>query len=133
MPDRAPRARSTTLRRPWFAGGTVNFASVQGRRHILSPHEAGFEDGTLNYLAIPAVEIGLRYLQRIGLETIHTRVECLTGWLLGDVNQRHPTGIRAHLTIGGISQCKGFSSSVARARDCRHGSPSSRATSTRFS
>ena len=34
------------LHRPWFAGGTVNFATVQGRVHILSPREAGFEDGT---------------------------------------------------------------------------------------
>src|SRR5262245_63170317 len=25
------------LRRPWFAGGTVNFATVGGRRHLLSP------------------------------------------------------------------------------------------------
>ena len=70
------------LKRPWFAGGTVNFATVQGLRHILAPGEAGFEDGTLNYLSIPAVEIGLRHLQRIGIDTIHTRVFCLTGWLL---------------------------------------------------
>jgi selenocysteine lyase/cysteine desulfurase len=70
------------LRRPWFAGGTVNFATVQGLRHILAPREAGFEDGTLNYLAIPAVETGLRHLQRIGMDTIHTRVICLTGWAL---------------------------------------------------
>ncbi len=81
------------LRRPWFAGGTVNFATVHGRRHILAPREAGFEDGTLNYLAIPAVEIGLRYLRRIGLETIHTRVECLTGWLLKQLmDLRHSNG-----------------------------------------
>jgi selenocysteine lyase/cysteine desulfurase len=81
------------LCRPWFAGGTVNFATVQGRHHVLSPHEAGFEDGTLNYLAIPAVEIGLRHLQRIGLDTIHTRVECLTGWLLKQLmDLRHSNG-----------------------------------------
>jgi molybdenum cofactor sulfurtransferase len=81
------------LHRPWFAGGTVNFATVQGRRHILAPREAGFEDGTLNYLAIPAVEIGLAYLRRIGIETIHTRVECLTGWLLKQlVDLRHSNG-----------------------------------------
>jgi molybdenum cofactor sulfurtransferase len=70
------------LRRPWFAGGTVNFATVQGRRHILAPREAGFEDGTLNYLNIPAVDIGLRHIERIGIDTIQTRVRCLTGWLL---------------------------------------------------
>ena len=73
------------LTRPWFAGGTVNFATVQGLRHILAPREAGFEDGTLNYLAIPAVEIGLRHLSGIGIEIIHTRVRCLTGWLLQEL------------------------------------------------
>jgi selenocysteine lyase/cysteine desulfurase len=70
------------LRRPWFAGGTVNFASVKGRTHILAPGEAGFEDGTLNFLSIPAVDIGLRHLEKIGIESIHTRVNCLSGWLL---------------------------------------------------
>ena len=81
------------LRRPWFAGGTVNFATVQGRRHILSPGEAGFEDGTLNYLAIPAVGIGLRHLASIGIDTIQTRVRCLTSWLLEQLLElRHANG-----------------------------------------
>jgi len=71
-----------SLRRPWFGGGTVNFATVQGHMHVLSGGEAGFEDGTLNYLSIPAVEIGLRHLQSVGLETIQTRVHCLTDWLI---------------------------------------------------
>jgi selenocysteine lyase/cysteine desulfurase len=70
------------LVRPWFAGGTVNFATVQGRQHILSRGEAGFEDGTLNYLSIPAIEIGLLHLQRVGIDVIQTRVRCLTAWLL---------------------------------------------------
>jgi selenocysteine lyase/cysteine desulfurase len=73
------------LRRPWFAGGTVNFATVHGLMHVLSPGEAGFEDGTLNYLGIPAVEIGLRHLQRVGMGLIQTRVHCLTGWLLSQL------------------------------------------------
>ncbi len=71
-----------TLRRPWFGGGTVNFATVQGQMHVLSGGEAGFEDGTLNYLSIPAVEIGLNHLQQVGMETIQTRVHCLTDWLI---------------------------------------------------
>jgi selenocysteine lyase/cysteine desulfurase len=70
------------LVRPWFAGGTVNFATVAGDTHILAPYEAGFEDGTLNYLSIPAVEIGLQHLQRIGIDVIHARVQSLTGRLL---------------------------------------------------
>ena len=81
------------LRRPWFAGGTVNFASVQGRRHILAPGEAGFEDGTLNYLAIPAGEIGLRHLASIGIDTIEARVRCLTDWLVKRLmDLRHSNG-----------------------------------------
>ena len=81
------------LQRPWFAGGTVNFATVQGRRHILASGEAGFEDGTLNYLAIPAVGIGLRHLASIGLDTIQTRVRCLTSWLLERlIDLRHANG-----------------------------------------
>jgi molybdenum cofactor sulfurtransferase len=81
------------LKRPWFAGGTVNFATVQGRTHILAPREAGFEDGTLNYLSVPAVQIGLRHLERIGIETIQTRIGCLTAWLLrGLLDLRHSNG-----------------------------------------
>jgi molybdenum cofactor sulfurtransferase len=89
------------LKRPWFAGGTINFASVQGQAHVLSPNEAAFEDGTLNYLSIPAVEIGLRHIQAIGLDVIAERVRCLTGWLLDEfLALRHSNG-RAMVRIYG--------------------------------
>ena len=81
------------LRRPWFGGGTVNFATVQGRMHVLSGGEAGFEDGTLNYLSIPAVEMGLRHLQSVGVETVQTRVRCLTAWIITQLMAlRHSNG-----------------------------------------
>jgi molybdenum cofactor sulfurtransferase len=75
------------LRRPWFAGGTIVHASVMaadatGLGFYLAPGETGFEDGTINYLLLPAVEIGLRYIEEIGIELIHERVRCLTGWVL---------------------------------------------------
>ncbi len=79
------QAALARLQRPWFAGGTVNFATAQGAMHVLSAGEAGFEDGTLDYLGIPAVEIGLRHLQRVGMGLIQTRVRCLTGWLLTEL------------------------------------------------
>lgn len=89
----ARRTALARLRRPWFAGGTINFASVQGRAHILAPGEAGFEDGTLNYLSIPAVEMGLRWIDHIGIETIATRVRCLTAWFLEQILAlRHANG-----------------------------------------
>ena len=81
------------LQRPWFAGGTVNFVSAQGEAHYLSANEAGFEDGTVNYLNIPAVKIGLEHLQRVGLEAISERVRCLTDWLIHQLLElRHSNG-----------------------------------------
>jgi selenocysteine lyase/cysteine desulfurase len=54
---------------------------------------SGFEDGTINYLTIPAVEIGLKYIAGIGIEVIHERVTCLTGWLLKQLAAlRHSNG-----------------------------------------
>ena len=81
------------LKRPWFAGGTVNFASVQGNSHYLAPKEAGFEDGTINYLNIPAVKIGLQQLEKVGMENISIRVRELTDWLLNQLYAlRHGNG-----------------------------------------
>lgn len=90
----ARRSALAKLRRPWFAGGTITIASVQGEGwHNLIPGEAGFEDGTVNYLSLPAVEIGLRHLQAVGVDAIHERVLCLTGWLLEQfASLRHSNG-----------------------------------------
>ena len=78
----ARRPALEKLRRPWFAGGTITVASVQADRHYLAPGFAAFEEGTQTYLTIPAVDIGLQMLESIGIEAIHTRVSCLTGWLI---------------------------------------------------
>ncbi len=70
------------LHRPWFAGGTIEVASVQADRHFLAAGSAAFEDGTLDYTNIPAIDIGLSYLESVGLDLIHRRVRCLAGWLI---------------------------------------------------
>lgn len=89
----ARRAALERLRRPWFAGGTVWAVTVQGDRHLMAPGESAFEDGTVNYALLPAVEIGLAHLRGIGMETIHERVMELTGWLLAELCQlRHRNG-----------------------------------------
>ena len=53
------------LRRPAFFGGTVEYVGVGFQTHILKKGHGGFEDGTLDYLSIPAVEIGLRFLKQV--------------------------------------------------------------------
>ena len=97
----ARKDAAAKLHRPWFAGGTINIASVQADTFVLSEGETGFEDGTINYLNIPAVEIGLRYLQRIGLSLIQTRVQCLTGWLIEHLLTLHHSNGQPLLTLYG--------------------------------
>jgi selenocysteine lyase/cysteine desulfurase len=91
----ARRPALEKLHRPWFGGGTITWASVLAERHSLSPGSEGFEDGTLNYTSLPAVEIGLDFLESVGIEAIHTRVNSLAGWLIQElVNLRHANGQR---------------------------------------
>jgi selenocysteine lyase/cysteine desulfurase len=79
----ARREALATLRRPWFAGGTITLASVQGTGwHHLAPGHTGFEDGTVDYLGLPAVEIGLAHVSAVGIDVIHERVMALAGWML---------------------------------------------------
>jgi selenocysteine lyase/cysteine desulfurase len=78
----ARREALARLRRPWFSGGTIQAVSVQGDWHAMAPDESAFEDGTVNFLAIPDVEFGLRWLHNLRLDLISERVRCLTGWLL---------------------------------------------------
>lgn len=87
------RAVSQKMERPWFAGGTVNFASVQGNGYYLAPNEAAFEDGTINYLNIPAIKTGLQHMEKVGINTIGKRVHCLTAWLLDNLlSLQHSNG-----------------------------------------
>jgi selenocysteine lyase/cysteine desulfurase len=87
------RRAAQKLGRPWFSGGTLTFTSVVADGHYLTPGPASFEDGTTNYLSIPAVERGLQLIESVGIDTIHTRVTCLTGWLIDQlVAMRHSNG-----------------------------------------
>jgi selenocysteine lyase/cysteine desulfurase len=90
----ARKSALAKLHRPWFAGGTITVASVQGDRYFLAEGAPAFEDGTLDYLNIPAIEIGLKHIESIGYDVIKERVRTLTGWLLDNLTQlKHSTGV----------------------------------------
>jgi selenocysteine lyase/cysteine desulfurase len=89
----ARRTALARLRRPWFSGGTIVAVSVQGDWHWMTDDESAFEDGTLNFLSIPDVEVGLAWIESIGMDVIHERVRYLTEQLLaGLTGLRHGNG-----------------------------------------
>jgi molybdenum cofactor sulfurtransferase len=89
------------LERPWFSGGTIVAAFVQRQWYQSAPGAAHFEDGTVNFLNLPAVEIGLRFLERIGMDSIHRHVQSLAGSLLETLDSlRHSNGAPAACVYG---------------------------------
>jgi selenocysteine lyase/cysteine desulfurase len=78
----ARRDALATLRRRYFGGGTVEFVSVQNRLSRGRRGSGRFEDGTPNFLAMPAVADGLRWIERLGMERIERHVNTLTRQLL---------------------------------------------------
>jgi molybdenum cofactor sulfurtransferase len=101
----ARRDALVKLERPWFSGGTIVAAFVQRQYYQSAPGAAHFEDGTVNYLNLPAVKIGLDLLDHVGLETIHARVSTLARRLLDALTAlRHTDGTPAATIYGPRSQ-----------------------------
>lgn len=70
------------LERPWFAGGTVEFVSVQNHVHRLRTDAESFEDGTPNFLGIAAMPRGLAFLADVGMENVTQHVAEMTARVL---------------------------------------------------
>ena len=99
----AKRNALSKLKRPWFSGGTITVASVQGDRHYLHVGPEGFEDGTLNFLNLPAIEIGIQQIRKIGYSTIENRIRFLTEWLLIKLSEKkHDNGTKLLQIYGPI-------------------------------
>lgn len=87
------RETLATWQQPWSAGGNVKLASVLGEGYVRGDGEAAFEDGTIDFLSIPAVEFGLRFLQSVDFERLGLRLTALTGWTLEQLQAlKHPSG-----------------------------------------
>lgn len=81
------------LKKPWFAGGTVTLVSVMVDKHYLADTHEKFEDGTINYLNIPAVQYGLEFINSVGIESINKRVKILTDYVLNEFSAlKHSNG-----------------------------------------
>ena len=97
----ARREALAKLERPWFSGGTILAAFVQREWYQSAPGAAHFEDGTVNFLNLPAVEIGLRFLERIGIDPVHAHAQTHAEQLLRVLSGlRHADGSMAATIYG---------------------------------
>ncbi len=89
----ARRDALARLRRPWFAGGTVAFASVGANLHRLHRDHEGFEDGTPDFLGVAALAPGFALLGEVGMPRLEAHVARLMRYLLDElVALRHANG-----------------------------------------
>eukprot|EP00758_Cryptobia_borreli_P001514 Tbor_TRINITY_DN2303_c0_g1::TRINITY_DN2303_c0_g1_i1::g.180::m.180 len=87
------REISPKMLRPWFAGGTIKYVSTTDETHVLASDHEAFEDGTVNYLGLPAVSLGLRFMSSIGMNKITMHVTSLTHDIITGLNKiKHSNG-----------------------------------------
>jgi len=89
----ARRDALSRLRRPWFAGGTVMYASVAADAHRLRARHEGFEDGTPDFLSIAALDAGFDLLDEVTMPRITDHVAQLASEFVDDLPAlRHANG-----------------------------------------
>lgn len=79
------KSKFNKLVKPWFAGGTVSLVSVNFPGYQLIENHERFENGTVNYLDIPAIKNGLDYIELIGIDRINKRITALTSFLIDEL------------------------------------------------
>ena len=119
----ARREALAELERPWFAGGTVLYASVQNDVHRLLPGADAFHDGTPNFLALPAVTAGLAFLDDVGMTHIHRHVGGLLKRLLQQLGALAHGDGRRLVKIYGPETLERRGATVAFNLMNRHGAP----------
>lgn len=91
------------LVKPWYAGGTISLSAASYDGYLLMDNHEHFEDGTINYLDIPAINTGLEYIENIGTTKIHTRVQTLSGWIIQRLDTlKHSNGKKLIKIFGSL-------------------------------
>ena len=87
------KSKFNKLKKPWYAGGTITLSAVTYSNFFLKQDHERYENGTINYLDIPAITNGLNFITSIGMENIHSRVKELSFYVLSELsNLRHDNG-----------------------------------------
>jgi len=101
------------LRRPWFAGGTVDFVSTYHDAHLLRAGVEGFEDGTANFLALGAIGAGLDFLASVGMERIGRRTSALAERLASELAALRHRGGAPLVRVYGPADARARGATVA--------------------
>ncbi|MEM0049903.1 MAG: aminotransferase class V-fold PLP-dependent enzyme [Candidatus Bathyarchaeia archaeon] len=89
----ARTAAISKLKRPWFSGGTIDLVTTKYFYHHFIEGPQAFEDGTPNFLDIPAISFGLSFLEKVGMDNIHNHVIGLSKKLTKALRElRHSNG-----------------------------------------
>lgn len=98
----ARRDALSRLRRPSFAGGTVEAVSAWGDVHLMKSNAEAFEDGTVNFLGLAAVPPALEFMTAIGMTRLSRRVVALADALRARLAAlRHRNGAPLVALYGG--------------------------------
>ena len=89
------------LRRPWFSGGTILYASVLADTHRFRPRHEAFEDGTPDFLGIAALPAGFSLLEKAGMGRIAEHVTSLTAMFLDELSALRHRNTRSVARIYG--------------------------------
>jgi molybdenum cofactor sulfurtransferase len=79
------KSKLDKLKKPSFAGGTISLSAVKYSSYFLKPDHEKFENGTVNYLDIPAITNGLDFITRIGMGKINSRIKDLCHFILPEL------------------------------------------------
>ena len=101
------------LRPRSFAGGTVDFVSVQNDSYRRASGVAGFEEGTANFLGIAAIPLGLDFLSTIGMDRVERHVATLTQQALAELSALRTRTGRAKVILYGPQDCEDRGGTIA--------------------
>jgi selenocysteine lyase/cysteine desulfurase len=101
------------LIRPWFAGGTVDFVSIEHDRHQLRAGHGAFEDGTPNFLSLGAVANGFDFLSRVERSAIARRLQSLTAGFIERARRFKRSDGASLIRIYGPASIEGRGATVA--------------------
>ena len=82
------------MRRPWYAGGTVNWALIDYGLFEYAAGPRSFEDGTIDFLSLVAIPIALTWFENIDMNIVHIRIMLLTQYLINELRLiKHYNGV----------------------------------------